>query len=99
MENEEQKNEYPGSKVGDFFLGLVLNILIGVIIPSVSGLFSWIDSSVLPIFLEVITFIVAEIFIGSYFAKRDRKYVIIGMVSSIALPLLLFGPCLLLFGN
>jgi len=100
-----------GKRVKDFFLGFILSIVIGVFVYFVfgtilgqllyylgaskiysSGFFSSLLSTILPILLGGI--------LGTVLAfKRGRRYIGIGIICAIVLPLLFFGACLIVISG
>lgn len=77
--------EKKSQKVGDFFLGLILTILVLIIVSVLSlGI---------PFWFSVIA-IVGLLLIGVYYSKKNRRYVTIGIISASLLIVLGFGSCL-----
>jgi hypothetical protein len=80
-------------KVSDFcigfFGGIMLNVLLVFLSFSLSrsGSFDWIGS-----LFDLLFFV----FLIVYFFKKGRRFIAIGMISMILLPLLAFGSCLVL---
>lgn len=80
----------PAKKVGDFFVGFLGNLMLGVIFFYVFSFLMQYFYNLFPILLGIV--IVIEILPLMYFFKT-RRYIAIGMLSAIALPLLVFGFC------
>ncbi len=104
----EDKYTSTNQKIGDFATGFFLNILIIIVFIqfySVIGVFlvdfipnnsfSNIISNIIGIILIILIFI-TEFFIIKYYFKTKR-YVAIGILSSLLLPLLLTGFCTIIF--
>ena len=85
-------------KVVDFFLGIFLNICIGIVYFCLSLLSYGISSIVNNSSLQIITIILIIVLVCvewgffRYFFK-GRRYIAIGMLACILVPLLLFGLC------
>lgn len=95
-----------GRKIGDFFIGfvgfyiciLVLSPLLSIIIIPIFLLSSFLGSyfsifiiGLLYLLIPLIGIIVAN--------KYHRRYISIGIISAIIIPLLLFGACLVVLGG
>jgi uncharacterized membrane protein len=86
-------------KVQDFLLGVLITVLLGAvpnIIYSILSVFfkSQGRQTVLSV-VEIVVFIC----LSFLFIKKGRKYIFIGMISALLVPLLLFGGCFLLLGS
>lgn len=99
------KNRY--SKVGDFLLGLIggptllylLYVLPALLLSSVIDSDSM-SSSVFDIFTSILLIIplIIVIFLMISFKRMGRRFINIGIISSIIIfPLLAFGSCMLMF--
>jgi hypothetical protein len=82
----------------DFLLGVLITVLIGAasnIIYSILGVFFKAPGRGIAFsIMEVVIFICASFL----FIKKGRKYIFVGMISTLLIPLLLFGGCFLLLG-
>lgn len=80
-----------GKKVIDFFIGFVSTMLLGYFgIFALQGGFN----SFVTRLIEIIFIIMVVLFIQS---MRNRRYIWIGAVCSILIPLFLFGACFAIF--
>jgi hypothetical protein len=81
-------------KVGDFFLGffgsMVLSLLLVVLSAFLSSLSA--DYSLVSSLFSL----ALSVFLIVFFFRKGRRFIAIGMISMILLPLLAFGSCLVL---
>jgi len=88
-----------GKKVGDFGKGFFLNIGIGIVASLLVSYLSIITSiSIIGTIISIL-FFVMDVFLIIRFFKENRRYIAIGMLSSLIIPLLLFGACTLLLSG
>jgi len=94
-----------GKKVGDFLIGFfgiwVLNSIFVAINSLIFGGFSGPSfSGSIGMLTSVFPSLILDIVLIVYFLKfSERKYIGIGMLNSVVLPLLIFGACLLVFSS
>jgi len=99
MENQEPNKEYPGSKVIDFFLGFVLNIVIAIVATALYSSLGNIINPFMQNLLVISAIILSQVILFLEFKKMNRTYIIVGMLSAIIIPLLLVGSCFLILTN
>ena len=91
-----------GEKVVDFFLGIFLNIFIGIVYFSLSLLTYGVANAIHHSSLQIITIILIIVLVCIEWAIlrrffKGRRYIAIGMLACILVPLLLFGLCVASF--
>ena len=89
----DERNDYylePGKKIGDFFLGffgaLMVVVIAGVIGAAAPG------SAAISVIGNLVLLIAGIV----HFFRRGRRFIAIGMISIIIIPVLLFGACAIL---
>jgi heme/copper-type cytochrome/quinol oxidase subunit 4 len=93
QENQSKKDEYytsDGRRIGDFFIGFVGSIVL-VLIAYIFTTFnrSFVSFGALSLFAPLALLILASVVSGI----QGRRYIAIGIVSAIIIPLLFFGAC------
>lgn len=93
-----------GRKISDFFIGFFGIIIAGIVITSFFSLFlsfgtGYYNTDLLGFSTPILLLILGVVATVLSFAK-GRRYIGIGIISSVLVPLLIFGACLLvIFGS
>ena len=97
--NDENRKPHNvrSSEVGQFLFGLVLTVglyltfnLLVVLVPQpVEHMPTWVALS---------CFAILALFVAFWLARSGRKYIAIGMLTALLVPLLLYGACFLFLG-
>jgi hypothetical protein len=92
----DERSDYytnPGKKIGDFFLGLFGALLVAVVAGAIGGA----APSALTISLigNAILLLAAIV----HFFRRGRRFIAIGMISILTIPVLLLGACAIMFSR
>lgn len=92
-----------GRKIGDFFIGFIgilIALFICIMLPNLLSRLLYensgsISPELLPFFYIILplVLIVSGIVISNHY---NRRYILIGIISGIIIPLLVFGACLLI---
>lgn len=100
---KKTKTDYPTSeKIGDFFIGvfgcllaLIIAVIVGIFVTNMFPIFG--GSSALYTVSILYLLVVGAICYSAH--KGGKRYVIIGVAAFFVVPLLIFGSCMMAFGN
>lgn len=99
VSNSELKENYytsTGKKVGDFFLGFFGVLILNFILAFIFGfLFIFANLYWMNLFISI-AISLALIFL---FFKKNRRFIAIGIIAMMLIPILVFGSCLVLLGG
>lgn len=98
-----QKPDYyisTGRKVTDFLMGFFGAILLSVVYTTFISTFAYsLFSSATSAWANLIISIVVMVLLSVLFFKIGRRFIAVGIIAISLLPILIFGSCLLLFGQ
>ncbi len=84
-----------GKKVSDTFIGFFGGLFAYLVIGGIFSTIRYSGISIAVILLSVVAYIVAVI----GFITRGRKFIAIGLILLVVIPLIVFGGCLLVMGR
>jgi len=106
MNSSGVQNDYygdnTGRKVGDFCMGFFGPLILFQLLQTPLLIFSSIFSSGMYTMFSSILIFVLALFLGIFFFikfKKTRRYISMGIISSVVIPLILFGACWVLFSG
>jgi hypothetical protein len=85
----------PGKKIGDFFLGLFGALLVVIVAGAIAAAAPGSGSIMISLIGNAILLLAGIV----HFFRRGRRFIAIGMISILTIPVLLLGACAIMFSR